>query len=124
MSELLKHAIPGYGLYAMREAIHSDEPFAIKVRDVSLASTSLGMHYIFTTHHASKMMAHRIGAHSYSSHRTHGWSTTRTLIKSAPVVLPAIFTVAAQTNLAEKKGFVPSGSSMFGSFSFGSVLGF
>ncbi len=102
MSELLKHAIPGYGLYAMRESIHSDDPFAIKVRDATLASTSLGIHYIFTTHHASKMMAHRIGAQSYSSHRTHGWGATRTLIKSAPVVLPGIAAVAAQTALVEE----------------------
>jgi len=102
MSELLKHAIPGYGLYAMHKSIHSDEPFAIKARTAALASTSLGLHYIFTTHHASKMMAHRIGAHSYSSHRTHGWAATRTLIQTAPVVIPAVAAIAGQTALVEE----------------------
>ena len=102
MSELLKHAIPGYGAYSLYESISSDDPFPIKVRNTVMASTTLAFHYLIFTHHGSKMMAHRIGAHSYSSHKTHGWHATRNLIKAAPVVIPVVTAVAAQAALAEE----------------------
>lgn len=102
MTEILKHAVPGYGVYSLYESISSDDPFPIKVRDTVLASTTLAFHYLILTHHGSQMMAHRIGSHSYSSHKTHGWHAARNLIKSAPVVIPAVAAVAAQTALAEE----------------------
>ncbi len=102
MSELLKHAIPGYGLHALYRSVTSDDPFPIKVRDSVLASTSLGFHYILTTHHASKMMAHRIGTHGHSSHRTHGWGITRQLIKATPVVATTAIAIGVESLAIEE----------------------
>ena len=87
MSEILKHAIPGYGAYALYETVTGDSPFPIKVRSAVLASTSLGFHYILTTEASIKLMEHSIRTKGFSSHRTHGWGVTRNVIRATPVAL-------------------------------------
>ena len=52
-----KHLIPGYSLYKAYESIHSDEPFAIKVRDSLLATSVSFAHLVIATEHALKIQA-------------------------------------------------------------------
>ncbi len=94
MTEIWKHAIPGYGALHLYETITGDAPFPIKVRDAVLASTSLGFHYILTTHASIKLMEHSIRTKGYSSHRTHGWGATRRMINATPTVLGTTALVA------------------------------
>ena len=74
------HAIPGYGFIDAYNAINSDKPFAIKVRDVSIASTTVALHTLFATHHATRVLEHQIATRGYYSGRTHGWGAIRFMV--------------------------------------------
>ncbi len=57
MLDSLLHVIPGYSLYHAQKTIRSDVPFAIKVRDATMASAISGFHFIVATEHALKIQA-------------------------------------------------------------------
>ena len=96
-----KHAIPGYGYVALYNTINSDAPFVIKARDASIAGATVGMHTIFVTHHAVKIMDHQIATRGFYSGRTHGWGAIRHVVKASPAILAVTLQAAAAHHISE-----------------------
>ena len=100
----------------MHRIIHSDEPFQVKAQQVAqLAATQT----VFTI---IGMSSNYLAAQKARNITRLGITAART----SPVTTSAISTIVAQKQLAEKKGYVPTGGqgSGFGaSFSFFESLG-
>jgi len=56
MSDIYLHFLPGYSVYNAYSSSTSDEPFSFKARSAALAGATTGLHFLFATHHAQRIM--------------------------------------------------------------------
>lgn len=89
MMDSLLHVIPGYSLYHAQDTIRSDAPFAVKVRDATMASAISGFHFIVATEHALKI---QVATGSAPGGLARSWMTWQRVLPAlvSPVGIAAV----------------------------------